>query len=111
MLFQLKLEELYGPTEGGVDERREVIEAREEKDRPVEEPKSSEVGVKDEEDVEDEDEDEEDEEDPKPRSFGKVAMAPPHGGSVGYPPFPTVFASISLVSQVHLWPLVCKSDL
>lgn len=97
--LQLKLEELYGVEGGREDDDGEVIEARREKDSIVEEARSAEGDVKDEE----EDEDEEDDEDPKPRSFGKVAMASPQEGSAdssGNPPFPTVFASISVVSQV-----------
>jgi len=100
MSLQLKLEEIYGQQESGMGEDEgEIIEAQKGKDSPVEEDRSSEQGVKDEE-IEDEEEEEEDDEDPKPRSFGKVAMASPQGGSVGNPPFPTIFASISLVSQV-----------
>jgi len=106
LTLQLKLEETYGLTEGEMGEdESEVIEARKEKDSSVEEARPSEKGVKDEEEIEDGEE--EDDDDPKPRSFGKVAMASPQGGSVGNPPFPTVFASISLVSQVcSSWSLI-----
>lgn len=106
MSLQLKLEEISEPTEGEIDQDEgEVIEARKADDSVVEEARSSEQGVKDEEEIEGEDE--EDDEDPKPRSFGKVAMASPQGGSIGNPPFPTVFASISLMSQVcPSWSLI-----
>lgn len=97
MSLQLKLEELYGPTEGGRDEDEvEITGAHKEKDNLVEEARSSEQGVKGEGDAENEGD--EDDDDPKPRSFGKVAM---EEGSAGNPLFPTVFASISLISQVN----------
>ena len=113
-LLQLKLEERYGSVVGEKEEDEgEVVEARKEKDSVVEEARTAEGGLKDEE--EEEDEDQEDDEDPKPRSFGKVAMASPQGGSADSsrnPPFPTVFASISLVSQVcPRWLLILKTDL
>jgi hypothetical protein len=104
--IQLKIEELYGPVEGRKKEDDgEFIEARKEKDSIIEEARSAEGGVQE----EDGDEDLEDDEDPKSRSFGKVAIASPQRSvhSSGNYPFPTVFASISLVSQVcQLWLLI-----
>ncbi|KAG0614858.1 hypothetical protein M758_6G209300 [Ceratodon purpureus] len=108
--LQLKIEELYGPVEGGKEEEDDghVTEARKEKDNIVEDARYAEGGVKDEEGEEEEgeeEEDQEDDEDPKPQSFGKMAMASPPGGSADSsqnPPSPTVFASISLVSQTTM---------
>jgi hypothetical protein len=53
------------------------------------------------------DDGEDDDESPKPKSFGKVAMANPTEGAGNSDnstsqPFPTVFASLSLVPLVHL---------
>lgn len=66
---------------------------------------------KDEEDEDDQDQDDDgeddddDDEDPKPRSFGTVAMASCEDSGLNddgmtRPAFPTVFASMSVVSQV-----------
>lgn len=100
LCLQLKLEDLYGATESGKEEDRVDAEGRKE-EASLEEESTSRDSVKDDEEVDDEDQD--DDEDPKPRSFGKVAMASPQGGnsgSSGNTSFPTAFASISLATQV-----------
>ncbi|XP_024394868.1 protein TIC 100 [Physcomitrium patens] len=98
----LKLEDLYGATESGKEEDRVDAEGRKE-EASLEEESTSRDSVKDDEEVDDEDQD--DDEDPKPRSFGKVAMASPQGGnsgSSGNTSFPTAFASISLATQTTM---------
>lgn len=109
-------DELTSPEVGEVDTAtmKEDIEEVPSKDEEVEESVSNvedarEVDQKQGDNSEDDgSEGDEDEEDKKPRSFGKVAMVSPEYarscrqqvGAQPPPTFPTVFASISLMTQV-----------
>ena len=113
--FQLKLEDLYGVGESTEDSLNVTKSGEILKEDHLEEDNLPQAGStsggddKDEEDEEDQDQDDDDDddddEDPKPRSFGTVAMASCQDSGVNddgmtRPPFPTVFASMSVVSQV-----------
>lgn len=121
--FRERLKALAAQAESILSGEEEEAEGGEEEEEDSE-PQEEEIQVVEEERPDagkaDEEEDEEEEEDKKPRSFGKVAFADNEAmreelaqrkkGSSGPPlPFPTVFASLSITSQIGFHQMMQKT--